>query len=181
MNRYWTILQDRAARFSLAQQAPGATLTDGLPVLAAHAAEFSAFHMLHVMQLCLSVIVYEDCPDHLRNSAGVPDLEQLVPTDTDALTILTTAERMRALFGLGLDEELRNVEDQVAGTTRAQAAVQQVLDQVPRGEPGRQRMLDIVYELRDDPRAIAAFISLTAAALRELAAQQGHTETPTGS
>ncbi|MFF2331674.1 hypothetical protein [Streptomyces sp. NPDC058103] len=95
------------------------------------------------MQLCLTVIVFEDCPDHLRTTAGVPDFDRLVPPDTDALTVLTTAEQQRTLFGRGLDEELRNVEDQVAGTGRARAAVQRVLDQIPHGAAGRERMLDI--------------------------------------
>ncbi|MFC8570797.1 hypothetical protein ACFUIW_34075 [Streptomyces sp. NPDC057245] len=173
MTGYWTLVQHRAAEYSLAQQQPGASLLAGLPVMAAHAAAFSPFHTLHVAQFCLAVIVSEDCPDHLRGPAGVPDLARLVPEDTDALTVLTTAEDQRALFGSGLAEELRNVEDQVAATGRARAAVQRVLDQVPHGLAGRQRMLDIVYELRDDPRAISAFLALTAVALREVAVQQG--------
>ncbi|MFE3629357.1 hypothetical protein [Streptomyces goshikiensis] len=180
MNLYWPIVQERAAVFSSAQQRPGAALLNGFPVLVAHAADFSPFHTLHIMQFCLAVIVFEDCPNHLRNSAGVPDLEQLVPTDTDALTILTTAEQQQTLFGRGLDEELRNVEDQVAGTTRARTAVQQILDQAPRGRAGRERMLDVVYELRDDPRAIAGFVELTASALREIATQQGPADASAG-
>ncbi|MER7111162.1 hypothetical protein [Streptomyces sp. NPDC000229] len=173
MNPYWTIVQQRAVDYSLAQSRPDASLTAGLPVLAAHAADFSPFHTLHVAQFCLAVIVFEDCPVHLRTPDGVPDLDRLVPEDADAFTVLAAAEDQRALFGSGLAEELRNVEDQVAGTGRARAAVRRVLEQVPYGAPGRERMLDIVYELRDDPRAIAGFIALTAAALREVAAQQG--------
>ncbi|MEV7681482.1 hypothetical protein AB0O64_23455 [Streptomyces sp. NPDC088341] len=173
MNLYWTIVQDRAAEFSLVHDRPGTSELDGLPVLAAHAADFSPFHTLHIMQFCLAVIVFEDCPDHLRTHAGVPDLDRLVPEDADAFTVLATAEKQRTLFGRGLDEELRNVEDQVAGTSRARATVQRVLDQVPHGEAGRKRMLDIVYELHDDPRAIAGVIGLTTAALREVAVQQG--------
>ncbi|WP_435058375.1 hypothetical protein [Streptomyces sp. bgisy060] len=173
MNLYWSIVQQRAAEYSLAQAQPGASLLSGLPVLAAHAAHFSPFHTLHVAQFCLAVVVFEDCPDHLRTPGGVPDLDRLVPKDADALTVLTTAQEQRALFGTGLDEELRNVEDQVAATDRARAAVQQVLEQVPYGRAGRERMLDIVYELRDDPRAIAGVIALTTAALREVSDQQG--------
>ncbi|MER5984163.1 hypothetical protein [Streptomyces sp. NPDC001787] len=173
MNPYWSLVQQRAAEYSLAHSRPDAPLTAGLPVLAAHAADFSPFHTLHVAQMCLAVIVSEDCPDHLRTPAGIPDMTRLVPADTDALTVLTAAEEQRALFGRGLATELRNVEDQVAATRRAQAVVQRLLDQVPYGAGGRQRMLDIVWELRDDPRAIAGVIALTAAALRELAAQQG--------
>ncbi|MCT9094222.1 hypothetical protein N4G70_36085 [Streptomyces sp. ASQP_92] len=173
MNLYWTIVQQRAAEFSLAQEQPDASLLTGLPVLAAHAKAFSAFHALHVMQFCLAVVVFEDCPDHLRTPDAVPDLDQLVPKDADALTVLTAAQELRALFGTGLEEELRNVEDQIAATDRARAAIQRVLDEVPHGRAGRERMLDIVYELRDDPRAIAGVIALTAAALREVAVQQG--------
>ncbi|MET9551060.1 hypothetical protein ABZY36_38110 [Streptomyces sp. NPDC006627] len=149
---------------------------DGLPVLAAHAAEFSPFHTLHIAQYCLSVIVFEDCPEHLRTPQRIPDLDRLVPEDADALTVLRTAEKQHILFGTGLDEELDNVEDQVAGTRRARATVQQVLDQVPNGLAGRKRMLDTVYELRDDPRAIAGVIALTTAALRAVAANPAPTD-----
>ncbi|GAA1110995.1 hypothetical protein [Streptomyces javensis] len=173
MNLYWSIVQQRAAEYSLAQAEPGASLVAGLPVLAAHAEDFSPFHTLHVAQFCLAVIVFEDCPDHLRAPGGVPDLGRLVPQDADALTVLTAAVEQRALFGTALDEELRNVEDQVAATARARATVQRVLEQVPYGSAGREQMLDIVYELRDDPRAIAGVIALTTAALREVAVQQG--------
>ncbi|NUK03224.1 hypothetical protein [Streptomyces lunaelactis] len=68
---------------------------------------------------------------------------------------------------------MRNVEDQVTATSRARETVRRVLEQVPYGTAGRERMLDIVYELRDDPRAIAGGLALTAAALREVAVQQG--------
>ncbi|MFF1717221.1 hypothetical protein [Streptomyces sp. NPDC058268] len=173
MNPYWLIVQERAAAYSVAQEKPDATLLSGLPVLAKHAEDFSFFHTLHVMQFCLSVIVFEDCPPHLRTPTGVPDLARLVPEDADALTALTTAEDLRAQFGMGLTEGLCAVEDQVTATGRARTAVQRVLDQVPHGATGRERMLDIVYELRDDPRAIAAVIALTAVALREVAGQQG--------
>ncbi|MDP9607904.1 hypothetical protein ACFV4E_15385 [Streptomyces hygroscopicus] len=179
MNPYWRIVQQRAAEYSLAHSRPAAPLTAGLPVLAAHAADFSPFHTLHVAQMCLSVIVFEDCPGHLRTPAGVPDLARLVPGGTDVLTILTTAEEQHALFGRGLAAELHNVEDQVAATTRARNVVQRLLDQVPHGPGGRQRMLDIVWELRDDPRAMAGVIALTAAALREVATQQGPVDVST--
>ncbi|MFJ1837801.1 hypothetical protein ACIOJ9_28525 [Streptomyces sp. NPDC088175] len=173
MNPYWTIVQDRAAEYSLAHARPDAPLTAGLPVLAAHAADFSPFHTLHIAQLCLSVIVFEDCPDHLRTRAGIPDLDRLVPLDADALTVLTVAEGQRDLFGRGLAAELRNVEDQVSGTARARSVAKRLLQQVPHGLVGRKRMLDIVSELEDDPRAIAGVIGLTAAALRAVAAQEG--------
>ncbi|MFJ9239738.1 hypothetical protein ACIRJ3_32725 [Streptomyces anulatus] len=176
VNLYWMIVQDRAAEFSLACSRPGRSPLDGLPVLAAHAAEFSPFHTLHIMQFCLSVIVFEDCPEHLRTPQRIPDLDRLVPEDADALTVLTTAERQHTLFGTGLDEELRNVEDQVAGTGRARATVQRILDQVPNGLAGRERMLDIVYELQDDPRAIAGVVALTTAALREVAVNPAPTD-----
>ncbi|MEU3399440.1 hypothetical protein [Streptomyces filamentosus] len=172
MNPYWTIVQQRAAELSLAYSRPDAPLTAGLPVLAAHAADFTPFHTLHVAQLCLSVIVFEDCPAHLRTPAGIPDLARLVPVTPDALTVLTTAEEQRDLFGGSLDAELHHVEEQVAATDRAQAVAQRVLEQVPHGLAGRQRMLDIVWELRDDPRAVAGVIALTAAALRALAAPE---------
>lgn len=170
MNPYWRIVQQRAAEYSLAHSRPDAPLTAGLPVLAAHAADFTPFHTLHVAQMCLSVIVFEDCPGHLRTPAGVPDLDQLVPANADALTVLTAAQEQAALFGGGLAAGLRSVEDQVAATGRARTVVQRLLDQVPHGPGGRQRMLDIVWELRNDPRAIAGVIALTAAALRAVAA-----------
>ncbi|WP_439681659.1 hypothetical protein [Embleya sp. MST-111070] len=173
MNPYWSIVQRRAADYVAAQSRPGATLLSGLPVLAAHAEEFSPFHMLHVAQFCLAVVVFEDCPDHLRTPGGVPDLDHLMPEDADALTVLTVAEEQRSLFGGALDEELANVEEQVAATGRARETVQRVLEQVPHGVAGRERMLGIVYELRDDQRAIAGVLALTAGALREVAAQQG--------
>ncbi|MFH8294919.1 hypothetical protein [Streptomyces sp. NPDC018059] len=176
MNLYWMIVQERAAEFSLAHSRPGGSLLDGLPVLAAHAEEFSPFHTLHIMQFCLSVIVFEDCPEHLRTPQRIPDLDRLVPEDADALTVLTAAEKQRTLFGTGLDEELRSVEDQVAGTGRARTVVQRVLDQVPDGLAGRGRMLDIIAELQDDPRAIAGVVALTTAALREVAANQAPTD-----
>ncbi|MFF3731020.1 hypothetical protein ACFYXM_12020 [Streptomyces sp. NPDC002476] len=173
MNPYWTIVQQRAAEYSLAHARPDAPLTAGLPVLAAHAADFSPLQTLHIAQFCLSVIVFEDCPAYLRTPAGIPDLDRLVPIGADALTVLTTAEDQRALFGRGLDEELRNVEDQVAGVARARSVVQKVLQQVPHGLKGRERMVNIIADLEGDPRAIAGVIGLTAAALREVARQQG--------
>lgn len=173
MNLYWTIVQHRAAEYSLAHARPDAPLTAGLPVLAAHAEDFSPVHTLHIAQYCLCVIVFDDCPPHLRTPAGIPDLDRLVPADSDALTVLATAENQRDLFGGGLAEELRNVEDQLAADGRARAVVQAVLKQVPYGTVGRGRMLDLVWTLRDDPRAIAGAIALTAAALREVARQQG--------
>lgn len=172
MNLYWTIVQERAAEYVAAQFRPDASLAAGLSVMAAHAADFSPFHTLHIAQFSLAVIVYEDCPDHLRTPGGVPDLDRLVPEDADAFTVLMAAEDQRALFGGRLDEELRNVEDQAAATSRARETVRRVLEQVPYGTVGRERMLDIVYELRDDPRAIAG-LALAAAALREVAVQQG--------
>ncbi|MEU5900221.1 hypothetical protein [Streptomyces venezuelae] len=173
MNPYWSIVQQGAAEYSVIQYRSDASLLAGLPVLAAHAQTFTPFHTLHIMQVLLAVIVFEDCPDHLRTSGGIPDLDRLVPEDADALTVLSAAQDQRFLFGAGLDEQLQNVEEQVAATARARATVQQVLEQVPYGSAGRQRMLDLVYELRDDPRAIASVIALTTVALREVALRQG--------
>ncbi|MFE4698686.1 hypothetical protein ACFRIC_16630 [Streptomyces sp. NPDC056738] len=48
-----------------------------------------------------------------------------------------------------------------------------MLEQVPHGPTGREGMLDIIYEPRDDPRATAGVIALTTAAPREVAPQQG--------
>ncbi|MFF2205082.1 hypothetical protein [Streptomyces sp. NPDC058145] len=48
-----------------------------------------------------------------------------------------TAEGQRSLFGGRLDEELRNVGDQVAASGRARATIQLVLGQVPHGREGR--------------------------------------------
>ncbi|MEW1552005.1 hypothetical protein [Streptomyces tsukubensis] len=160
---YWTIVMQRAAVYSLAQEHPGAFADGRAPdPRGARRGLRGGPH---------APIVFEDCPDHLRTPAGIPDIDRLVPLDADALTVLTTAEQQRPLFGRGLDEELRNVEDQVAGTVRARATVQQVLDQVPHGTAGRKRMLDLFHEMRDGPRAIAGVIGLTTAALHEVAAQ----------
>ncbi|MEU5476902.1 hypothetical protein [Streptomyces mirabilis] len=180
MNLYWSIVEHRAVDYFTAQSQPDASPLAGLPVLAAHAAQFSPFHTLHVAQFLLTAIVADDCPDHLRNGNGIPDIDRLVPEDADAFTVLMTAEEQRRLFGGHLDEELRNVEDQVAATRRARATVQQVLEQVPHGRAGRARMLDIVYELRDDPRAIAGVLALTTAALREVAVQRGPADASAG-
>ncbi|MFI9781080.1 hypothetical protein ACIHCV_41725 [Streptomyces sp. NPDC051956] len=72
-----------------------------------------------------------------------------------------TVDGQRSVFGGRLDEELRNVEDQVAATGRARATIQLVLVLVlvPHGREGRARMLDFVYGLRDDPRAIAGVLA----------------------
>ncbi|MDX2825991.1 hypothetical protein PV416_34230 [Streptomyces ipomoeae] len=63
---------------------------------------------------------------------------------------------------------MTDVEDQIAATGRARAALQTVPDNAPHGEAGRQRALDALYELRDDPRALCAVIGLTAAALQSV-------------
>jgi hypothetical protein len=156
VNLYWSIVEHRAVDYFTAQSQPDAPLLAGLPVLAAHAAQFSPFHTLHVAQFLLAAIV------------------------ADAFTVLMAAEEQSRLFGGRLDEALLNVEDQVAATRRARATVQQVLEQVPHGRAGRARMLDIVYELRDDPRAIAGVLALTTAALREVAVQRGPADASAG-
>ncbi|WP_461712285.1 hypothetical protein [Streptomyces sp. DSM 41013] len=60
----------------------------------------------------------------------------------------------------------RPVEQQIAATGRARSAVQAVLDAAPNGLPGRQRALDALWELHDDPRAVCSVLTLTAAAMR---------------
>jgi hypothetical protein len=72
VNPYWTIAQHRAAEYSLAHARPDAPLTAGLPVLAAHAADFTPVYTLHIAAYCLSVIVFEDCPPHLRTRSASP-------------------------------------------------------------------------------------------------------------
>lgn len=47
-------------------------------------AQFPPFHTLHAAQFLLAAIVYDDCPEHLRNGYGVPDIDRLVPEDADA-------------------------------------------------------------------------------------------------
>ncbi|MER6109326.1 hypothetical protein [Streptomyces hirsutus] len=163
---YWQIVTDRAADYTAALLAKDADLTAGLPVLQAHAADFGLARTVHVAQMCLLVIVDPDARPHTRTPAGVVDLDKLVPPTADALTVLDTAAALSRAFQLSPTEAMADVEQQTAAFARARPAVQAALDAAPRGIPGRQRSLDALWELHDDPRALCAVLALTAAAMR---------------
>lgn len=166
---YWSFVEERALEYWSRNRKRGAQLDAGVDVLAEHAAQFSPFHVVHIAQLCLVIVVFDDCPEDLRDADGIPDLGRLVPEDHSALTVVTAAERVGALFGVGLAEALDGVEQQVAATGRGRAAAQHVLRQVPRGDAGRLVILDTVWELREDLRAVGAFVAVTTAALHAVA------------
>ncbi|MGW7314673.1 hypothetical protein [Streptomyces sp. NPDC054865] len=162
---YWRLVAERAVQYTAALYAPGATALHGMPALAAHAAMFTPFHMLHVAQMCLAVDLSEDCPPHLRTPQGIPDLALLVPDEAGALIALTAAEDVRAMTGIGLGQALEDVEEAIPATARVRPVIQQILELVPQGAASRPRILELVYDLHDDPRACAAFLALTSTAL----------------
>ncbi|MDX2939529.1 hypothetical protein [Streptomyces ipomoeae] len=107
-------------------------------------------------------------PATARTITGTVDLNRLLPDAADALTTLDAASVLTAGLGITPAEAMTDVEDQIAATGRARAVLQTVPDNAPHGEAGRQRALDALYELRDDPRALCAVIGLTAAALQSV-------------
>ncbi|CAL9326666.1 hypothetical protein [Streptomyces sp. SudanB91_2054] len=165
-NPYWSIVTRRSADYTAALLSPGAPPTAGLPVLLAHAEEFGLARTVHVAQMCLLVIVDPDARPHTRTATGTVDLDKLVPPDVDALTVLDNAAVLSRAFHLSPAEAMADVEQQIAATGRARSAVQAVLDAAPNGLPGRQRALDALWELHDDPRAVCSVLALTAAAMR---------------
>jgi hypothetical protein len=174
---YWRIVQTRAAECWVAHARPGASSLACLPAMATHAAQFSFSHTLHVAQMLLSGVVFKRCPDQFRSVSGIPDLKRLVLDSADAGTTLTVAEDLRAWRGMRLDEALEHVEDLVMAIARARAAVQGVLEQVPHGAQGRARMLDILFEFRDDPSAIAGVLALTGNAMHAVIGSQDRNTT----
>ncbi|MFD5878458.1 hypothetical protein [Streptomyces yangpuensis] len=175
---YWRLVADRAVEYTRALYAPGATAAAGLPALAAHAAMFTPFHMLHVAQICLTVELSADCPPHLRTPKGIPDMALLVPDEASALITLTAAEQVRAMTGIGLGQALDDVEEAIPATARARLVIQRILELAPQGAASRPRILDLVYDLRDDPRAIAGFLALTSAALQRVSGRPAVGTTP---
>ncbi|MFJ4741218.1 hypothetical protein [Streptomyces sp. NPDC088775] len=174
---YWKIVQERAAECWVAHTQPGASSLAGLPAMATHAEQFGFSYTLHVAQMLLSGVVFKRCPDQLRTAGGVPDLQRLVLDSADAITTLTAAEDLRAVRGMRLDEALEHVEDLVSATAHARVAVQSVLEQVAHDAQGWARMLDIFYELRDDPSAIAGVLALTGNAMHAVVTPQSRNTT----
>ncbi|MEV8546931.1 hypothetical protein [Streptomyces sp. NPDC051572] len=172
-NLYWDIVAQRAAQYTDAQHTPDADLSNGLPILLAHAQQFGLHCITHIAQMCLLVIVDFDAPAEVRTITGAVDLNRLLPDTPDALTTLKAASVLTAGLGLGPSEAMSDVEEQVAATPRARAALQIVLDNAHDGLAGRQRAQDALYALRDDPRALCAVIVLTAAALQSVRPVRG--------
>ncbi|MGW0337078.1 hypothetical protein ACWD0J_35515 [Streptomyces sp. NPDC003011] len=165
-NLYWDVVSRRAAAYTEAQLMPDADLTAGLPILLSHAEEFGIHCITHIAQMCLLAIVDPDAPAAVRTAAGAVDLNQLLPDTPDALTTLEAASALTHTLGIAPADAMTDVEEQVAATTRARAALQTVFDGAEDGLDGRRRALDALYGLRDDPRALCAVIGLTAAALQ---------------
>ncbi|GGN46746.1 hypothetical protein [Streptomyces fuscichromogenes] len=63
---------------------------------------------------------------------------------------------------------MTDAEAQITATARARAALQAVFENARHGAAGRERAITVLYELRDDPRALCAVIGLTAAALQSV-------------
>ncbi|MGA5127685.1 hypothetical protein ACPCAG_30840 [Streptomyces pseudogriseolus] len=163
---YWNLVAERSADYTAACLAPDADLTAGLPVLLAHAEEFGLARTVHIAQMCLLVIVDPDARPHTRTPEGTVDLDKLVPPTADALTVIDGAATLSRAFQLSPAEAMTAVEQQIAATDRARAAVQAVLDAAPHGIPGRRAALDALWALHDDPRAVCLVLALTAAAMR---------------
>ncbi|MER6253719.1 hypothetical protein ABT224_20415 [Streptomyces sp. NPDC001584] len=175
---YWRMVADRAVEYTRALYAPGATAAAGMPALAAHAEMFTPFHMLHVAQICLTVDLSADCPPHLRTAEGIPDLALLVPEETSALITLTAAQQVRAMTGIRLGQALDDVEAGIPAVARVRPVIQRILELAPQGAASRPRILDLVYDLRDDPRAIAGFLALTSTALHRVSGRPAVSTTP---
>ncbi|MFE3629505.1 hypothetical protein [Streptomyces goshikiensis] len=175
---YWRLVADRAVEYTWALYAPGATVAAGMPALAAHAEMFTPFHMLHVAQICLTVDLSAHCPPHLRTPEGVPDLALLVPEETSALITLTAAEQVRAMTGIAFGQALEGVEAGIPATVRVRPVIQRILELAPQGAASRPLILDLVYDLRDDPRAIASFLALTSTALHRVSGRPAVGTTP---
>ena len=165
-NLYWDVVSHRAAQYTEAQHAPDAALSDGLPILLAHAREFGLHCITHIAQMCLLAIVDPDAPATVRTITGTVDLNRLLPDTPDALTTLDAAGALNTTFGISPAEAMTDAEAQIAATARARTARQAVLDNAQHGPAGREQAINVLYELRDDPRALCAVIGLTAAALQ---------------
>ncbi|MBT2460000.1 TetR/AcrR family transcriptional regulator [Streptomyces sp. ISL-86] len=117
-------------------------------------------------------------PPHLRTPEGIPDLALLVPETASALITLTAAEQVRAMTGMGLGQALDGVEEAIPATARVRPVIQRILELAPQGALSRPRILDLVYDLRDDPHAIAAFLALTSTALIRVSGRPAVDATP---
>ncbi|MEU5476885.1 hypothetical protein [Streptomyces mirabilis] len=167
-NLYWDVVSRRAAQYTDAQLEPSASLADGLPILLAHAQEFGLHCITHIAQMCLLVIVNADAPAAVRTITGAVDLDRLLPDNPDALTTLDAAGALNATFGISPAEAMTGAEAQIAATAGARGALQAVFDNAQHGAVGRERAIEVLYELRDDPRALCAVIGLAAAALQSV-------------
>jgi hypothetical protein len=123
--------------------------------------------------MCLTVIVSVDAPATVRTATGAVALDRLLPDTPDVRTTLDAAGALTRKFAIAPAEAMTGVEEQIAATKRARAALQSVLDGAVDGAPGRQRALDALYELREDGRALCAVIGLTAAALQAVKPMPG--------
>ncbi|WP_333745714.1 hypothetical protein [Streptomyces sp. IBSBF 2950] len=167
-NVYWDVVTRRAAEYTEAQLAPDADLASGLPILLDHARQFGAHCITHIAQVCLLAMVDADAPAEVRTITGTVNLSRLLPDSPDALTTLDTAGTLTHALGITPSEAMTDVEEQIAATVRARGALQAVFDNAPHGAAGRKRAIEVLYELRDDPRALCAVVALTAAALQSV-------------
>lgn len=71
-NLYWDVVTRRAAQYTEAQHTPDADLSNGLPILLAHAQEFGLHCITHIAQMCLLAIVDADAPHHHRHGRPKP-------------------------------------------------------------------------------------------------------------
>lgn len=162
---YWRIVTKRAADYTAAlEDDPGPTA--GLHILLTHTAEYGLARTVHIAQLCLLVVVDHDARPHTRTLMGTVDLNRLVPPTADALTVLDNAAALSRAFALTPGEAMAAVEEQIAAIGRARQVAQTILNGVPQGVAGRQQAMDVLWGLRDDPRALCAVLALSTVALR---------------
>ncbi|MER8090942.1 hypothetical protein ACIO6T_44105 [Streptomyces sp. NPDC087532] len=84
MSPYWPIVQRRAAEFSLAHSRPGASLLDGLPVLAAHAGALLPLPHAPRHAVLPGRHLLRGLPGAPAHPQRIPDLDRLVPEDAHA-------------------------------------------------------------------------------------------------
>ncbi|MGW0033004.1 hypothetical protein ACWDXD_24705 [Streptomyces sp. NPDC003314] len=173
---YWSVVARRACHYADAVQRPGADLLAGVEILRQHAADFDEPHpdgnmgllrATHITQLCLLVVVHEDAPAAVRTREGLVDLDRLLPVTSSALTVLDAASSLTRLFPMPPTQAMEAAEAQIAATDhRSRAVVQKILSAPLYGPQGRERALDALWELRNDPRALSGVLALNAAVLQ---------------
>ncbi|WP_329317273.1 hypothetical protein OG723_44585 (plasmid) [Streptomyces sp. NBC_01278] len=164
-NLYWEIVAQRGAEVWAAHNTPGADIMAGLPIFREHVEEFGLLQATHIAQMCLMAVVHEDAAPGTRAPAGTVDLDRLLPEQPDALTTIDIAEYLVSVAHFSLSGAMTDAEQQIASHPRARATVQAILNEAPHGRSGREKGIDILWELRDDPRAMCAVLALTGAAL----------------